>query len=103
VMLLTVVAAPRVLPEFKAPDPGRLDLRSAALCLASILLVVYALKSLVNSGLTTTAVVAAGVGVVLGTIFVRRQNRIEHPLVDLGLLRRPGVTRTTCASACAWV
>jgi DHA2 family multidrug resistance protein-like MFS transporter len=96
VMLLTVVAAPRVLPEFKAPDPGRLDLRSAALCLASILLVVYALKSLVNSGLTTTAVVAAGVGVVLGTIFVRRQNRLEHPLVDLGLLRRPGVTRTMC-------
>jgi DHA2 family multidrug resistance protein-like MFS transporter len=94
VMLLTVLAAPRVLPEFRAPDPGRLDLRSAALCLASILLVVYALKSLVNSGFGVTAAVAAIVGLGLGVVFVRRQNRLEHPLVDLGLLRRPGVART---------
>lgn len=94
VMVLTVVAAPRVLPEFRAPDPGRLDLRSAALCLASILLVVYALKSLVNGGVSGLAVVAAAVGVALGVVFVRRQHRLEHPLVDLGLLRRPGVART---------
>jgi DHA2 family multidrug resistance protein-like MFS transporter len=94
VMLLTVLAAPRVLPEFRASDPGRLDLRSAALCLAAILLVVYALKSAVNNGFSWSAVGAAAVGVVLGVVFVRRQNRLDHPLVDLGLLRRPGVTRT---------
>ena len=94
VMLLTVLAAPRVLPEFRASEPGRLDLRSAALCLASILLLVYALKSVVNGGVSWAAVVAAGTGVVLGVVFVRRQNRLEHPLVDFGLLRRPGVART---------
>lgn len=94
VMLLTMVAAPQVLPEFRASDPGRPDLRSAALCLVSILSVVYALKSLVNDGLTARAVAAACAGVVLGTVFVRRQNRLDHPLVDLGLLRRPGVART---------
>lgn len=94
VMLLTVLAAPRVLPEFRASDPGRLDLRSAALCLAAILLVVYALKSAVNNGFSWSAVGAAAVGVVLGVVFVRRQSRLDHPLVDLGLLARPGVTRT---------
>jgi MFS transporter, DHA2 family, multidrug resistance protein len=94
VMLLTVFAAPRVLPEYRASDPGRLDLRSAALCLAAILLVVYALKSAVNSGVSLPAVAAAGLGVVLGVVFVRRQQRLTHPLVDLGLLRRPGVART---------
>jgi MFS transporter, DHA2 family, multidrug resistance protein len=94
VMLLAVVAAPRVLPEFRASDPGRLDLRSAALCLVSILLVVYALKSAVNSGLSWQAIAAAAVGIVLGVVFVRRQNRLAHPLVDLSLLRRPGVART---------
>ncbi|TDV47943.1 MFS transporter [Actinophytocola oryzae] len=94
VMLLTVVAAPRVLPEFRASDPGRLDVRSAVLCLASILLVVYALKSSVNSGFSWLVVAAACVGVVLGVVFVRRQKRLAHPLVDLGLLARPGVART---------
>lgn len=96
VMLLTVLAAPRALPEFRASDPGRLDLRSAALCLASLLLVVYALKSLVNNGVAWPAVVAAGAGVVFGIVFVRRHYRLDHPLVDLGLLRRPGVARTMC-------
>jgi DHA2 family multidrug resistance protein-like MFS transporter len=89
-----VLAAPRVLPEFRASDPGRLDLRSAALCLAAILLVVYALKSAVNNGFSWPAVGAAGAGVALGVVFVRRQSLLEHPLVDLGLLRRPGVART---------
>lgn len=94
VMLLTVLAAPRVLPEFRASDPGRLDLRSAALCLAAILLVVYALKSVVGNGFSWQAVATAGAGVALGVVFVRRQNQLDHPLVDLGLLRRPGVART---------
>ncbi|MFI6601430.1 MFS transporter [Nonomuraea sp. NPDC050536] len=94
VMVLTVLAAPRVLPEFRAENPGRPDVRSAALCLASILLVVYALKAIVNDGWGWMPVAAAGVGLALGVMFVRRQGRLEHPLVDLGLLRRTGVSRT---------
>ncbi|GAB3878718.1 MFS transporter [Kibdelosporangium lantanae] len=96
VMVLTVLAAPRVLPEFRAETPGRADLRSAVLCLASILLVVYALKSIVNNGWTVLPIAAAVLGVALGVVFVRRQNALEHPLVDLSLLRRPGVARTMC-------
>ncbi|MFF5232825.1 MFS transporter [Dactylosporangium sp. NPDC000521] len=93
VMLLTLVVAPRLLPEFRAPAAGRLDLRSAALCLASILLVVTALKLVVNSGWSWRPVVVAVVGAALGAVFVRRQNRLDDPLVDLFLLRRPGVAR----------
>ena len=94
VMVLTVLAAPRLLPEFRADSPGRPDIRSAVLCLASILLVVYALKSIVNNGWTWLPIASAVLGVVLGAVFVRRQNQLEHPLVDLGLLRSPGVART---------
>jgi len=94
VMVLTVLVAPRVLPEFRAENPGRPDVRSAVLCLAAILLVVYALKSIVNNGWTWAPVAAAVVGVALGIVFVRRQDRLEHPLVDLGVLRSPGVART---------
>ncbi|MFI6079175.1 MFS transporter [Actinoplanes sp. NPDC051343] len=93
VMLVTLVAAPRLLPEFRAPAAGRLDLPSAALCLASILLVVAALKMIVNSGWSWQPVVAAVAGVGLGTAFVRRQNTLDDPLVDLSVLRRPGVAR----------
>jgi DHA2 family multidrug resistance protein-like MFS transporter len=94
VMVLTVLAAPRVLPEFRAENPGRPDVRSAVLCLASILLVVYALKSIVNNGWTWAPIAAAVAGVALGIVFVRRQNQLDNPLVDLGVLRSPGVART---------
>jgi MFS transporter, DHA2 family, multidrug resistance protein len=93
VMLLTLVAAPRLLPEFRAPAQGRIDLRSAALCLAAILLVVAALKVIVNSGWSWTAIGTAALGIGLGAAFVRRQYALDDPLVDLSLLRRPGVAR----------
>jgi DHA2 family multidrug resistance protein-like MFS transporter len=93
VMLLTLVAAPRLLPEFRAPAAGRLDLRSAALCLASILLVVAALKMIVNGGWSWPPVVAAAAGLAMGVAFVRRQHTLHDPLVDLSLLRRPGAAR----------
>ncbi|MFC9690848.1 MFS transporter [Kribbella sp. NPDC056951] len=93
VMVVTLLAAPRLLPESQ-PQPGtRLDLRSAALCLVSILSLVAALKWAVN-GTELWKIVGLGiVGLVLGAVFVRRQHTLEHPLVDLSLLRRPGVTR----------
>jgi DHA2 family multidrug resistance protein-like MFS transporter len=93
VMLLTLVAAPRLLPEFRTPTAGRVDLRSAALCLASILLVVAALKMIVNSGWSWRPAFFAVAGLGLGAVFVRRQHRLDDPLVDLSLLRRPGVAR----------
>jgi DHA2 family multidrug resistance protein-like MFS transporter len=96
VMLLTLAAAPRLLPEFRAPAAGRLDVRGAALCLASILLVVASLKMIVNNGWSWTPIGAAALGVGLGAVFVRRQHAVDDPLVDLSLLRRPGVARVLC-------
>jgi DHA2 family multidrug resistance protein-like MFS transporter len=93
VMLLTLAAAPRLLPEFRPSAPGRPDLRSAALCLASILLVVAALKMIVNGGWSSPAIGLAVLGTGLGAAFVRRQHALDDPLVDLSLLRRPGVAR----------
>jgi len=93
VMLLTLVAAPSLLPEVRNPGAARIDLRSAALCLASILLVVAALKMLVNGGWSWPPLVLAVAGAGLGWVFVRRQHALDDPLVDLSLLRRPGVAR----------
>ncbi|RRS01712.1 MFS transporter [Glycomyces terrestris] len=93
VMVLTLVLAPRLLPEYRASAAGRIDVLSAALSLAAILLLVAALKLLVNDGWSWQPAAAAATGLVLGWVFVRRQRALDDPLVDLTLLRRPGVAR----------
>ncbi|TDD58976.1 MFS transporter [Kribbella antibiotica] len=93
VMVLTLLAAPRLLPESPAQLHTPLDLRSSALCLASILSLVAALKWAVNGTPVWECVGLGVIGLVLGAVFVRRQHTLEHPLVDLSLLRQPGVSR----------
>ncbi|MGH4018874.1 MAG: hypothetical protein ACRDT0_06450 [Pseudonocardiaceae bacterium] len=44
VMALLLVAGPILLPEYRARQAGRLDLRSAAMSLAAVLAVIYSLK-----------------------------------------------------------
>src|ERR671917_1173088 len=50
VMLLLLVVGPFLLPEFRDPNAGRLDILSAALSLASVLLVIYGLKRTAEQG-----------------------------------------------------
>lgn len=45
-----VLAGPGVLPEYRNPAPGRLDLASVGLSLAAVLLVVYELKQVAVGG-----------------------------------------------------
>src|SRR5918998_152465 len=44
VMVALLVAGPRLLPEFRNPDAGRLDLVSAGMSLAAVLAVIYGVK-----------------------------------------------------------
>lgn len=89
VMALLLVAGPVLLPEFRDPDAGRVDVPSAALSLAAVLAVIYGLKQLAEGGpgWGPALVVAAGVGA--GAAFVRRQRTLADPLVDLRLFRAP--------------
>jgi MFS transporter, DHA2 family, multidrug resistance protein len=90
VMLLLLVTAPRLLPEYRDPTPGPLDLTSAAMSLFSVLSVIYGLKQIAQAGLSLLAMVTISVGVVLAILFGRRQLRLESPLIDLRLFREPG-------------
>src|SRR6266702_3227971 len=47
VMALLLVLGPVLLPEYRDPNAGRLDLRSAGMSLAGVLLVIWGLKQLV--------------------------------------------------------
>jgi DHA2 family multidrug resistance protein-like MFS transporter len=87
VMALLLVLGPRVLPEYKDPEAGRLDLISAAMSLLAVLAVIYGLKNTAQSGFDAVAVATIGVGVLIGFLFLRRQRRLADPLIDPGIFR----------------
>ncbi|MFD9890482.1 MFS transporter [Amycolatopsis sp. NPDC059027] len=89
VMVLLLIVGPMVLPEYRAPAPGRLDLASVGLSLVAVLLTVYGLKRLTVEGPHDLAVPLGTivVGLAVGAVFVRRQLKLETPLLDLRLFR----------------
>ena len=89
VMLLLLVLAPILLPEFRDPGAGRLDVPSAAQSLVAVLAVIYGLKRIAESGVGWEALAAIAVGLLVAVLFVRRQRRLADPLIDLGLFRVP--------------
>jgi MFS transporter, DHA2 family, multidrug resistance protein len=89
VMALLLVLGPVLLPEFRDPEAGRPDVRSAALSLASVLAVIYGLKQIAQDGLGVLPFLSIAVGLALGLAFVRRQSRLADPLIDLRLFRVP--------------
>jgi len=97
VMAVTIAVVPRLVPESRAEVPSPLDLTSAALSVGAVLSLVFALKRAVNSGVDGPVAAAAVVGLALGAVFLRRQSRLAHPLLDLDLLARPRVRRTLAA------
>ena len=89
VMVLLLAVGPMLLPEFRDPKAGRLDLLSAAQSLVAVLLVIYGLKKLAENGLGWLPVLTIIAGLGIGILFVRRQRTLEHPLIELGLFRVP--------------
>ncbi|WP_073788684.1 MFS transporter [Streptomyces uncialis] len=85
VMVLLLVVGPKVLPEYRTRDAGRPDPTSVALSLAGILPTVYGLKRAAEDGFGPAPVVAIVAGAVFVVLFVRRQFRLDEPLLDLGL------------------
>ncbi|MGW4065069.1 MFS transporter [Amycolatopsis sp. NPDC004747] len=98
VMVLLLVVGPILLPEYRAPGAGRIDLVSVLLSLLAILPIVYGIKELAagSSGAVVPSL-AIVVGLAMGTLFLRRQRTLEHPLVDLSLFRRPTLGVVLCA------
>jgi MFS transporter, DHA2 family, multidrug resistance protein len=92
VMLLLLVAGPRLLPEHKSARAGRLDLLSAVLSVVAVLPIIYGIKLAAEGGSLVAASFAAVIGLAYGTWFLLRQATLNDPLLDLTLFRRPAVT-----------
>ena len=88
VMALLLAIGPRLLPEYKDPQPGRLDLASAALSLAAVLAVIYGVKAIANDGVGIVSLAPVMAGLAVGGVFVDRQRRLADPMIDLALFRR---------------
>jgi DHA2 family multidrug resistance protein-like MFS transporter len=89
VMALLLILGPIVLPEYKAPDAGRLDLVSAGLSLVAVLSIIFGLKQTAQDGIGLLSGATILLGLVVGGLFVRRQLRLADPMIDLRLFRIP--------------
>ena len=89
VMVVLLVAGPLLLPEFRDPHPGRFDLISAGMSLATVLLFIFGLKQIAENGVSVLALGTIAASVLIGAAFIQRQRRLDDPLVDLRLFRVP--------------
>jgi len=86
-LLPLVALAGWLIPESKDPAPLAIDLSSVLLSLLTLAPLVFAIKTLTHDGPGVMGVGALVLALVAGSVFLRRQLRIENPLLDLALFQ----------------
>lgn len=89
IMLALILIGPFVLPEFRDPNARRIDVFGAAQSLAAVLLIIYGVKRIAESGAAGLDLLAIALGLGIAILFFRRQARLADPLVDVKLFRNP--------------
>jgi DHA2 family multidrug resistance protein-like MFS transporter len=84
-LLPLVALAGWLIPESKDPAPLRIDLVSVVLSLLTLAPLVFAIKTLAHDGVGALGVATLLLSLVAGALFLRRQLRIDNPLLDLTL------------------
>ena len=87
VMVLLLTLGPLLLPEFKDPEAGRLDLVSAFMSLCGVLSIIFGLKKFAEEGLVWYGGLSVILGIILSALFLHRQRRLKMPMIDLNLFR----------------
>lgn len=85
VMILLLFLGPMLLPEFKDPNSGRLDLASTVLSLGAVLSIIYGLKQIAAGETDWMTILSIFSGIILSVFFIRRQQKLTHPMIDLQL------------------
>ncbi|MEV0570037.1 MFS transporter [Dactylosporangium sp. NPDC050588] len=101
IMLLVLISVAVLVPESRNPEPGRFDPFSAALSIAAIVPLVWAVKHFATSGIDLAGLIAVLIGAAAAVVFVRRQRALRTPLIDVTLFTRPAFTGTVLASLVA--
>ena len=87
VSLAVLVAAPLLLPESRNAEPVPVDWGGVGLSFLAMFPFVYGVKSIAENGATVAGIGAIAFGALAGWLFIRRQRRLEHPLIDVELFR----------------
>lgn len=88
VMVILLVVGPRLLPEFRDPNAGRIDLTSTVMSLVAVLSAIYGLKLIAQDGFSILPVVVILMGVIIGWLFLSRQKKLKDPFIDLQLFKK---------------
>ncbi|MFF7546998.1 MFS transporter [Streptomyces canus] len=88
-MLVSLPVGRLLLPESKGATNGPWDVVGALMAAAGLFGLVLGVKQLGAGELDVFTAVPLVVGAVLLVLFVRRQRRLTHPLVDLRMFARP--------------
>jgi DHA2 family multidrug resistance protein-like MFS transporter len=102
IIAVVLVLGGRLVPESKNPTPRRWDFASAAMSIAGLAGVVYALKQAGEYSRITSMVLMTGVGgLVMLMMFVFRQRRLSQPMLDISLFfNRCFSVATACVLGC---
>lgn len=96
VMLATL---PVFVKESMDPRPGPIDAWSIVLSMLALAPVAYGIKESAVGSWAGPVAIAMGIG--FAVAFVRRQNRMEHPLLDMTLFRRPAFAGSLLVNLCS--
>ncbi|TDO92377.1 MFS transporter [Enemella evansiae] len=95
--IIFLAIAPWALPEFRDDEPVRLDPPSIVLSVVAIMGVIYGIQQAAEGSPEAQHVVIAVIGLAAGYLFIRRQRRIDQPLLDLTLFNASHVRVTLIA------
>ena len=98
IALAALAAALVVVPRDKPAEEGGHDLLGAVTSSAAMLLLVYTVVSAHDAGWASARTIGSFVGVAaLVAAFVAVENRVPHPLIRLGILRKGTLVRASLA------
>src|SRR5687767_7488860 len=98
IAVAALVAAFVVLPKDKPAEGGGHDLLGAALSTGAMLLLVYTVVTAPEVGWASARTVASfAIVAALVAAFVFTESRVKHPLIRLGILRKPTLVRASLA------
>jgi DHA2 family multidrug resistance protein-like MFS transporter len=100
-MLALLALAPMLLPEYTNAVAGRFDAVSSVLSLAAVLPVIFGIKRGAAGGFGVVPVTCIVAGSTLGWLFVVRQRRTAHPMIDLTMFRNRGFSGSLVANTVA--
>lgn len=89
VLIPLLIMAPIFVTESKDPSPGKIDPVSILLSFGAMVPTLIGIKEIAQSGVSAVNVAFILAGIGLGVVFVRRQLRRAHPMMDMSLFRNP--------------